>query len=125
LWETEARADWSRFIYGWSTDDDDVGRNFEVISLDNSRVRDWLALWREAPPPWTAEAESEKWDVCEPFQATYWKTLPTGARVRFRENRIEARTSGMTCATAATAWAAWSDRYNRFSHWKRDLFAHR
>jgi hypothetical protein len=122
LWETEAEADWSRFIYDSDAEEDDAGRNREVICAAKQRTRECLEFFRtSAAPGAPVQIDAEIWDVCEPFNATYWKTLPRGYRVRYRERRPPPK-PGSSCAVTRLEWAAWLPKHKVFSHWKRDLF---
>jgi len=122
FWEVEAEADWSRFVYSSSIDEDDAGRNLEVVCADGTRARDWLALRRSAPSPMTIETHAEIWDVREPIEATYWKTLTRGHRVRYRESKPPPKIVS-SCSVVRREWDAWKSRYEAFTCWKRDLYA--
>jgi len=122
IWESEAQADWSRFIYAWSTEKDEAGRDWEMICATETRARDWLAMHRTAPPPLGFESVAEIWDVCAPFEATYWKTLPRGHRVFYAERRIQ-DTPVASCAIARRNGDLFTSKYLAFCRWKRDLAA--
>jgi hypothetical protein len=78
VWESFAAPDWDRFLDIGIGMPEDGG---EFIGASEKRLRRYLALvhhqgYRVVPG-------SEQWDVVRPWQATYWKELPAGHRVRF------------------------------------------
>jgi hypothetical protein len=76
-WEEFSDPDWDRYIGAeWGNDDwwgaSSADRRLVVRYLDAPEVQARIM-------PGTVV-----WDEPSPFQATYWKTLPFGCRVRFR-----------------------------------------
>lgn len=53
---------------------------------------------------------SDRWRIVRPWKATYWKTLPEGVRVRYREAE-DSPTGQPRCSTVRTLWSSeWSLR---------------
>ena len=77
-WEDATHADWSRFLSN-SYAPDPTAPLGEITGPDRARVERCLE-GTDRP----VLAETVRWDRLEPWQATYWKTLPVGHRVRFR-----------------------------------------
>ena len=102
-WEAVAKPDWSRFLdESAGLDPDEV----EMAGLDRDRVASHLqrhTLWAVVPG-------SERWTELIPWQATYWKTLPRGYRVRVPWPRES--------PDKAPDWAA----YNEWIHWYTNPF---
>lgn len=76
-WEETAHPDWSRYLLAWTT----VNKSSpevtgEIVCVDYARAKQYFdaqgsqILWSE-------------WDVVKPWQATYWKELRLGHRVRY------------------------------------------
>lgn len=84
-WESFARPEWDRYIThdGESHEDSTIG---EVIASSGRVLKRYMAsLERETP----IDTESTAYDELRPWQATYWKILPTGFRCRYRSQRVE------------------------------------
>jgi hypothetical protein len=83
VWEAVARPDWSKYStweYGGPADNDAQGVDVEEICAAN---RDLLEKYIARLPAWTEGLGVEyKLETLNPWQATYWKTLPIGYRVR-------------------------------------------
>ena len=77
IWEARSHPNWEKYLtgsYGM-----DAG---EIISMDTNLARKALLFetrWRQS---WDL-ISNPLWDVLSPWEATYWKTLPLGHRVRF------------------------------------------
>jgi hypothetical protein len=79
-WEAFAYPDWTRFLKGHYPIID--RRCFgEYLCASKERLERYFQLAKEALT--YVDEASATWDVVEPWQATYWKTLPIGHRVRF------------------------------------------
>lgn len=77
-WEAVFRPDWNRYVYS------DVGLDDgQTIAMDRCLVEQYEYFSRYGSDI-SIIAGSEQWDVLEPWQATYWKTLPIGHRLRYR-----------------------------------------
>lgn len=77
-WEAVSRPDWNRYVYA------DAGLDEgKTIAMDRRLVEQYEYFSRFRSNI-SIIAGSEKWDVLEPWQATYWKTLPIGHRLRYR-----------------------------------------
>jgi hypothetical protein len=83
-WETITYPDWSRFssIIFSKTESEDIDLE-EVICPSKQFVEKYLSIDCYLSPVIHVPG-TEVWDVLSPWQATYWKTLPTGYRVCFQ-----------------------------------------
>ncbi|RKU33024.1 hypothetical protein C6496_22890 [Candidatus Poribacteria bacterium] len=96
-WEAFAAPDWQKYIAGGSQPDESEYEVWELICGD----KNWRGADKDWPEPvqnWLEEyiesmcfysqmeviLESVEWDYVTPWQATYWKQLDGGDRVRFR-----------------------------------------
>jgi hypothetical protein len=78
-WEQMAKPDWVRYFEdGWPEED-----TCEVVAGSQSRLDELLGSTRELWDVEPVEGEIER-EIISPWEATYWKTLPTVYRVRFR-----------------------------------------
>lgn len=78
VWESFAAPNWGRFIdvgYLW---DERVG---EFCAASEEPLRRYLGYVHHFG--YRVHPGSERWDILEPWQATYWKSLPYGHRLRF------------------------------------------
>jgi len=73
----EAAPRWERYV--------------SVVEEPDSLLAETTAVTRERivtaiqfPQPYDVVPDSEVWDELEPWEATYWKTLPHGVRLRRR-----------------------------------------
>jgi hypothetical protein len=81
VWESFARPDWERFIWDENDHDENEVRTRLVIAASEQRLQRYLqAAAREVD----IEAGSTQFSALEPWQATYWKMLPSAAQCRFR-----------------------------------------
>lgn len=83
MWETFAAPEWNLFIdesYGWDEEmqQDNIGC---LISTNQELLAKYFKHSNLNGYP--VKREHSKWDILRPWQATYWKTLPIGYRVRF------------------------------------------
>jgi hypothetical protein len=72
-WERMAEPRWERYFELACLEDD----TWELVTGSRQRLDELL---NSTEPP---EGEIEQ-DILRPWEATYWKTLPSGYRVRFR-----------------------------------------
>jgi hypothetical protein len=80
-WESQARPDWSRYIvYNFAGFNNQAG---EITGTTRETVRQYLSLVAQQMAR-VVTAGSEHWDTLVPWEATYWKVLPSAQRVRFR-----------------------------------------
>ena len=77
-WEAVSKPDWNRYVYAGTSLDEG-----ETIASDRKLVEQYEYFSRYTSNM-SIIAGSEEWDVLEPWQATYWKTLPIGHRLRYR-----------------------------------------
>jgi hypothetical protein len=76
-WEAVARPNWNRYIdASFGTDPDDA----EVICADAARAEGYVFSPFQDWPPIQG---SVRRDRLEPWDATYWKQLPVGHRLRY------------------------------------------
>jgi hypothetical protein len=79
-WEEVSKPQWERYLTAWVSADpwegEIVGSDLRMVKKDVS-FSDYLMLGGSIVPG------SKRWDVLKPWQATYWKVLPKGHRVRF------------------------------------------
>lgn len=84
-WEAFAAPDWQRYIDASSRlTDDGKGIIWEVICVDKS----WLEEYFESKcfyEPAEVSVATVEWDYIAPWDATYWKQLEGGHRIRFQE----------------------------------------
>jgi hypothetical protein len=79
-WESISRPDWNRFATVRLANVNRNDSKGEIICSNRLSVENWLT-----PHLFGSVVEgSETWDVLTPWQATYWKTLPEGHRVKYR-----------------------------------------
>ena len=77
-WESLCRFDWSRFV-SWSS----TSHSSELIA-PTRELAEFLFHARQRDP---VIRPPVRWDIIRPWEATYWKTLPAGHRVRYRIRR--------------------------------------
>ena len=84
-WEEVSQPHWERYIH------DSVyaePREGEIIGSDRDLVERYDALsWHSSDI--SVVPGSRHWDVLRPWQATYWKELPVGHRLRFKYEWVE------------------------------------
>jgi hypothetical protein len=79
-WEEVSQPRWDRYIH------DSVyaePREGEIICSDRNLVEQYDSLSRYDSDI-SVVPGSEHWDVLQPWQATYWKELPVGHRLRYK-----------------------------------------
>ena len=83
-WEAVANPNWNqylRWLHGWSCDEES-----SITSSDRQLVEQILEASEyvvgKAPIP-----DTETWEPIEPWQVTYWKTLPLAYSVRYRTRK--------------------------------------
>ncbi|MEH1938892.1 MAG: hypothetical protein V7L01_01565 [Nostoc sp.] len=83
-WETITHPDWSHFasIIFSNTESEEIDLE-EVICPSKQFIEKYLSIDCYVSPVIHVPG-TEVWDVLSPWQATYWKTLPRGYRVRFQ-----------------------------------------
>lgn len=82
-WEAFAQPDWHLFIDATSGSGVDIGmEQAEYICAVKERLERYFELAQRALA--VVDQTSVEWDVLIPWQATYWKVLPVGHRVRFQ-----------------------------------------
>lgn len=86
-WEEVSQPQWERYISSSVYAEPQEG---ETIGSDRALVEQYELLSR-----YDSEVSvipgSEQWDVLRPWQATYWKELPLGHRLRFKYEWVERR----------------------------------
>lgn len=85
-WEEVSRPQWERYLTAWVYADPLEGG--EITGSDRQMVEKYDSLSHYYLGV-SAVPGSKLWDVLEPWQATYWKVLPLGHRVRFRYESVE------------------------------------
>jgi len=104
VWESLAAPDWERFIdigFEWDTG---VG---EFYGETEDHLRRCLSYVHHFG--YRVHSGSERWNVVEPWHATYWKMRPKGHRLRFDFTCDESLTRGDTPSSAytLTEWYNW------------------
>jgi hypothetical protein len=82
-WEAIAHPDWNRYIYESSGTDDT-----EVICADEARLERYAFSPFHQHNQKTVPGTVSR-DRLEPWDATYWKQLPFGHRIRYRYESTE------------------------------------
>ena len=84
-WEAFAAPDWQEYIDASARlTDDEKGIIWEVICVDKA----WLERYFESKcfyEPAEVSLATVEWDYIAPWDATYWKQLEGGHRIRFQE----------------------------------------
>ena len=84
-WEAFARPRWDHFIgdFGSHTEPEEPGQlaSAEATCADRRHLLYYLqgVHWFG----WEIDPKAVVWDMVQPWEATYWKTLPSAHRVRF------------------------------------------
>ena len=86
-WEAVANPDWNRYFV-WYCNEYKVAPaqlfQCELIGIDRELMKEILRLDCYLPGNAIHLPETEVWEVIEPWQPTYWKTLPKAYRVRYQ-----------------------------------------
>ena len=100
-WEEVSRPHWERYVSAWVYADPQEG---QIVGSDRGLVEKYDSMshyvWDISVVP-----GSKRWDVLEPWQATYWKELPLGHRVRFSFQWVE-RLPDWKTEPAISEWLA-------------------
>ena len=99
-WEEVSRPQWERYITAGVYADPNEG---EVIGSDRQLVEKYDSLSYYVSHI-SVVTGSKHWDVLEPWQATYWKELPLGHRLRFKYEREESKTDPASLEKFKEAW---------------------
>jgi hypothetical protein len=78
-WEEVSNPQWERYLTAWVSADPNEG---EIVGSDLRMVKKYDSL-SDYHLGVAVVPGSKRWDVLRPWQATYWKQLPLGHRVRF------------------------------------------
>ena len=82
VWEAFAAPEWDRFVYEGYIFDESTGRVLvELICASRRRLQGHLGSSYPSLSP--IDRSRLWWSTIEPWQATYWKTLPKAHSVRF------------------------------------------
>lgn len=84
-WEEVSRPQWERYISDSVYAEPQEG---EIIGSDRDLVEQYDLLSR-VDSEISIVPGSKHWDVLRPWQATYWKELPVGHRLRFKYEWVE------------------------------------
>jgi len=79
-WEEVSQPHWERYIYDSVYAEPQEG---EIIGSDRALVEQYDSLIHYDSEI-SVVPGSKRWDVLRPWQATYWKELPVGHRLRFK-----------------------------------------
>ena len=79
-WEEVSQPHWERYISDWVYAEPREG---EIIGSDRGLVEQYDSLSQHNSETVVIPG-SQHWDVLRPWQATYWKELPVGHRLRFK-----------------------------------------
>ena len=82
VWEAFAAPEWDKFVYEGYIFDEPTGRVIvELICACRRRLQSHLGSSYPSLSP--IDRSRVWWSIVEPWQATYWKTLPKAHSVRF------------------------------------------
>ena len=77
-WEAMVNPDWNRYFFH-----DANQESGEILSSDRDLIEEILSK-DSLLHNWALVEGTEEWEILEPWEATYWKTLPRGYRVRYQ-----------------------------------------
>jgi len=81
-WEQFARPDWNKYLV--TSEGDKNPHEWTLTGTNRELVQHWRDLGSNFDAGFPAPlAGTEKWELLQPWQATYWKTLPVGYRLKF------------------------------------------
>ena len=89
IWEAFAAPNWDRYLHVWTSAEGEMNEWFCAIRW---RLEKYLSLVHFMDV--LVQPESIEWDEVVPWEATYWKTLPHGHRVRFLHMDVQAEFDG-------------------------------
>lgn len=109
-WEIAAKADWDRYISTSFVDldeklDDAMLWSCELSCAHREPLEKYLSILRSMDEHQVISG-TERWDVLEHWQATYWKQLSSGYRVRYLGTGID-----------ALGWTAYDDALAELTRW--------
>jgi hypothetical protein len=113
-WETLSSPRWDRFISAsYGVDPYDA----QIIAQDRQLVQRYFELQQYISSTLGAIIpESLQWDTLQPWEATYWKTLPKAYRLRFYyypyEEETEVRKTPTWAWEQFSQMCQWYERYN-------------
>ena len=84
-WEEVSQPHWERYISDSVYAEPQEG---EIIGSDRDLVEQYDSL-SDYDSGISVVPGSKRWDVLRPWQATYWKELPVGHRLRFKYECVE------------------------------------
>jgi hypothetical protein len=115
-WEAEARPLWDRFIGSWVSGDWQVKepREEETLAASRERILGFAAFAND----WEPVADTQCWDDVIPWQATYWKTLPRGVRLRQRVRHVPFG-ERVALAGGIVAWRRLMAECEAYRRWHR------
>jgi len=81
-WEQFARPDWNKYLV--SSEDDQNPHEWTLTGTNRDLVQHWRDLGSNIDVGFPFPlAGTERWELLQPWQATYWKTLPIAYRLKF------------------------------------------
>lgn len=108
-WETLARPEWNRFVNRWS--DPSTGQG-EITAQERFLAERWMEALPYLSQGTTITSITRR--VIEPWQATYWKSLPRGFEVTYQihggeSSRYEVLPGWVQdLQTDASDWYSWT-----------------
>src|ERR1051325_9516623 len=90
-WEEVSQPRWERYISDWVYAEPREG---EIIASDRDLVEHYDSLSHHDSEI-SVIPGSKQWDVLRPWQATYWKELPVGHRLRYKYEWVERKPEPM------------------------------
>lgn len=107
LWEAFAAPKWECFIDA-SVGGDERREYHEAGAASKWRLEKYLSLVKQDQ---TVDDASIQWETCEPWQATYWKELPSGHRLTFNSRagnrQVESDRHWEWVNFSKSCWYAW------------------
>ena len=121
-WEAVAHADWNRY-FEWSSEKYNVESELfdcELTGSNQQLIEELLSIDCYLPSHSIHIPETEIWDVLEPWQPTYWKTLPRAYRVRYQARNRVPHICGDTPLDLFEAYKQAEKRYSEIRQWYTD-----
>ena len=106
-WEEVSQPHWERYISDSAYLEPQEG---EIIGSDRDLVEQYDSL-SHYNSEISAVPGSKRWDVLRPWQATYWKELPMGHRLRFEYEWVERSPE----PTDAKIWERFKEIHNWYT----------